>query len=174
MIPLVRRTITVTQGEFRAEREPDVVLSTILGSCVAVCLYDPQVGVGGMNHFLLPQGQDTPGGRSERYGVNAMEQLINALLRMGARRKSLVAKAFGAANMTERLSPIGDANATFTRDFLLAESIACVAESFGGVNARKVLFHPTTGTARQMIVPGDFDEPRKPVPAVLKPDITLF
>ena len=67
MIPTVRRTVTVTQGEYRAEREPDVVLSTILGSCVSVCLYDPGVGVGGMNHFLLPQGQDTQGGRSEHH-----------------------------------------------------------------------------------------------------------
>lgn len=174
MIPDVRRTITVTQGEFLAVREPDVVLSTILGSCVAVCLYDPFQRVGGMNHFLLPQGQDTSGGRSERYGVHAMEQLINALLRLGADRKALVAKTFGAANMTERLSPIGDANARFTREFLLAESIACVAESFGGTNARKVLFHAFSGTARQMIVPGNFDEGRKPQTEPPKPNVMLF
>jgi chemotaxis receptor (MCP) glutamine deamidase CheD len=107
------RFVTLTQGEFHASREP-VVLSTILGSCVAVCLHDPGTGIGGMNHFLLPDGGDARDATSERYGVNAMEQLINALLRLGARRAGLVAKAFGGANMSPRLAPIGDANARFT------------------------------------------------------------
>lgn len=167
------RFITLTQGDFHASREP-VVLSTVLGSCVAVCLHDPQSAIGGMNHFLLPEGQSAQDSRSERYGVNAMEQLINALLRLGARRSGLVAKAFGGANMSPRLNPIGDANAQFTRDFLAAEGIACLAESFGGVNARRVMFWPQTGKAQQMIVPGTIEEPRPPVERLPKPSITLF
>jgi chemotaxis protein CheD len=167
------RFITLTQGEFYATRDP-VVLSTILGSCVAVCLHDPSSGIGGMNHFLLPDGGESHDAGSERYGVNAMEQLINALLRLGARRAGLVAKAFGGANMSQRLAPIGDANANFTRQFLATEGIACLAESFGGVNARRVMFWPQTGKAQQMIVPGTVEEPRPPIERNVKSNVTLF
>lgn len=167
------RFITLTQGDFHASRDP-VVLSTILGSCVAVCLYDPAAGVGGMNHFLLPDGGDSHDARSERYGVNAMEQLINALLRLGARRAGLVAKAFGGANMSPRLAPIGDANSSFTRKFLATEGIACLAESLGGSNARRVMFWPQSGKAQQMIVPGTVEETRLPIERSVKPDVTLF
>lgn len=172
MTVVTARFITLTQGEYHASRDP-VVLSTILGSCVAVCLHDPASGIGGMNHFLLPDGQRSHDSRSERYGVNAMEQLINAMLRFGARRGGLVAKAFGGANMTPRLSPIGDANAAFTRDFLAAEGIACLAESFGGVNARRVMFWPQTGRAQQMVVPGVIDEPRRCI-ELPEQNVTLF
>jgi chemotaxis protein CheD len=167
------RFVTLTQGEFHASREP-VVLSTILGSCVAVCLHDPATGIGGMNHFLLPDGGDARDATSERYGVNAMEQLINALLRLGARRAGLVAKAFGGANMSPRLAPIGDANARFTREFLATEGITCLAESFGGANARRVHFWPQSGKAQQMIVPGSIEEPRPSVERLFKPSVTLF
>lgn len=167
------RFITLTQGEFHASRDP-VVLSTILGSCVAVCLHDPDSGIGGMNHFLLPDGGEAHDARSERYGVNAMEQLINALLRLGARRSAMVAKAFGGANMSPRLNPIGDANACFARQFLASEGIPCLAESYGGVNARRVLFWPHSGKAQQMIVPGLIDEPRPKVERAGTTSITLF
>ncbi len=167
------RFITLTQGEFHASCDA-VVLSTILGSCVAVCLHDPGSGIGGMNHFLLPEGRDAHDARSERYGVNAMEQLINALLRLGARRGGLVAKAFGGANMSPRLSPIGDANACFTREFLSSEGIPCLAESYGGMNARRVLFWPATGKAQQMIVPGPIAEPKETMDLPKTANITLF
>ena len=167
------RLVTLTQGDFHASRDP-IVMSTILGSCVAVCLHDPASGVGGMNHFLLPDGGVAQDARSERYGVNAMEQLINAVLRLGARRAGLVAKAFGGANMSPRLAPIGDGNASFARLFLATEGITCIAESFGGTNARRVLFWPQTGKAQQMIVPGTVDEPRPQVERLAKPNITLF
>lgn len=167
------RMVTLTQGDFHASRDP-IVMSTILGSCVAVCLHDPASGVGGMNHFLLPSGGEAHDARSERYGVNAMEQLINAVFRLGARRAGLVAKAFGGANMSPRLSPIGDSNACFARQFLAAEGIECVAESFGGTNARRVLFWPQTGKAQQMIVPGTIDEPQPRLERVVKPNVTLF
>lgn len=167
------RFVTLTQGEFHATRDP-VVLSTVLGSCVAVCLHDPESGVGGMNHFLLPDGGKSMDARSDRYGVNAMEQLINALLRLGARRGALVAKAFGGANMSPRLAPIGDGNARFARQFLATEGINCIAESFGGTNARRVHFWPQTGKAQQMIVPGNVDEPTVPVEPLFRPNVTLF
>lgn len=165
--------ITVTQGEFRASRDP-VIMSTVLGSCVAVCLHDPGAGMGGMNHFLLPDSGGAVDGCSERYGVHAMERLINALLRMGARRDRLVAKAFGGANMSRRLTPIGDANASFARAFLTAEGIPCLAESYGGQNARRVLFWPQSGKAQQKIVPEMVEEPREQVPDFPKANVTLF
>lgn len=127
-----------------------------------------------MNHFLLPEAQNANDSRSERYGVNAMEQLINSMLRLGARRSSLVAKAFGGANMSPRLNPIGDANAKFAREFLVAEGIVCLSESFGGVNARRVLFWPNNGKAQQMIVPGTIEEPLITRLKSVKPNITLF
>ena len=165
--------VTLTQGEYRASRDP-IVLSTILGSCVSVCLHDPGTGIGGMNHFLLPDGDCSRDANSERYGVNAMEQLINALLRLGARRTGLVAKAFGGANMSSRLAPIGDGNAAFTREFLATEGISCIAESFGGTNARRLLFWTDTGRAQQLLVPGTMDEapPRPERPTT--PKVTLF
>lgn len=91
-----------------------------------------------------------------------MEQLINALLRLGARRAGLIAKAFGGANMSARLAPIGDASPSFTREFLATEGIAWLAQSFGGTNARRFLFWPQSGKAQQMIVPGTLDELRCP------------
>jgi chemotaxis protein CheD len=82
---------TVLQGEFRIGTAPEDVLTTVLGSCVATCLHDPVAGLGGLNHFLLPEGGDGRAG-SQKFGLNLMELLINALLKAGARRERLVAK----------------------------------------------------------------------------------
>ena len=100
--------------------EPDVVLSTILGSCVAACMRDPVAGVGGMNHFLLPGSAEalSSGGDATRYGVHLMELLINGLLKKGARRDRLEAKIFGGAKTIARFSNVGEQNAVFARQFL--------------------------------------------------------
>ena len=153
------QTLYVLQGEFRVSRDPATILSTILGSCVAVCLWDAGVGVGGMNHFLLPFGPKAADMAPERYGVHAMEVLINGLLKQGARRNRLQAKLFGGARLSATLSDIGAANAGFARDFLATEDIVCVAESLGGNAARRVLFRPTTGHVRQLLVPPTEVEP---------------
>lgn len=147
------RTLYVLQGEYRVSRDPDAVLSTILGSCVAVCLWDDKAGVGGMNHFLLPFGPKASVAMPERYGVHAMETLINALLKEGARRAHLQAKLFGGARLSTTLSDIGQSNARFAREFLATEDLPCRAESLGGTSARRVLFRPATGQARQLLVP---------------------
>ena len=93
------RRVHVIQGEYKVVNDPNVVLSTILGSCVAACLRDPVAGVGGMNHFLLPGSamRRSSGGDATRYGVHLMELLINGLLKQGARRDRLEAKIFGGA-----------------------------------------------------------------------------
>lgn len=159
----------VLQGEFRVSRAPSVVLSTILGSCVAVCLWDETVGLGGMNHFLLPFGPKAAATAPERYGVHAMEILINALLSAGAQRSRLQAKLFGGACLSSRLSDIGQSNARFAREFLATEEIACLAESLGGSSARRVLFRPSTGQARQMLVPDTTVDLPPPVTARTPP-----
>jgi chemotaxis protein CheD len=93
------KRVHIIQGEYKVVTDPDVFLSTILGSCVAACLRDPVAGVGGMNHFLLPGSAAamTSGGDATRYGVHLMELLINGLLKKGARRDRLEAKIFGGA-----------------------------------------------------------------------------
>jgi chemotaxis protein CheD len=159
-------THQVVQGEFRTSRNPDEFLSTVLGSCVAACLWDPEAGIGGMNHFLLAQSQPGSAAGDIRYGVHAMEMLINALLRAGASRNRLQAKLFGGAKIATNLRDIGASNAAFARQFLRDEGIACVAESLGGTQARRVIFQPVTGKARQLLIPAtQIEETLPPPPA---------
>jgi chemotaxis protein CheD len=177
--PPKERTVTVLQGEIFISDDPNEVLSTILGSCVAVCLWDAQMRIGGMNHFLLP---DSAGRGSEtiKYGTHAMELLINGLLRRNASRARLQAKLFGGAQMVSQFRDIGQGNIVFARDFLRAEGIPCVAESLGGTEARRVKFWATTGQARMLAVPRtDAMAVRRapaeaPMPTGAAPDITLF
>jgi chemotaxis protein CheD len=131
-------------GEFVASATP-LLLQTLLGSCLAVCLRDPVTGIGGMNHILLPGRSN--GDRPARYGVNAMELLINAIMKQGGERRRLVAKVFGAANVLAALqSPtVGEMNAAFVRDFLATEKIAIVAQRLGGTHAVQVHFNTNTG-----------------------------
>ena len=109
------RKVHVIQGEFHVSDEPDLMLTTILGSCVAACVRDPVTGVGGMNHFLLP-GEE--GGEGLRYGVQSMELLVNALLRRGARRDRLEVKLFGGARLIDGLTDVGSQNAAFAERFV--------------------------------------------------------
>ena len=177
-VGLVGRKIHVIQGEHHVSDDPEIMLTTVLGSCVSACLHDPVAGLGGMNHFLLADAGE--GGNSEavRYGAYAMEVLINELLKLGARRRSLQAKLFGGANVTDTLGPIGQANAAFALAYLSDEDIPCLAKSLGGTQARRIVFRPATGQVRQLMVDGAVPE-QKPVPApVRKPpardDVILF
>lgn len=138
----------ITQGEHYVSAEPDLAISTILGSCVACCLWDPVAKVGGMNHILLASSRHGSSDAPDAMGVNAMEMMINEMLKIGASRNRLKAKAFGGAQMISGLSEIGPANCTFARNFLHNEAIECVSESLGGTKARQVLFFPATGAAR--------------------------
>jgi chemotaxis protein CheD len=172
---IAERTVTVLQGELHISADPAEVLSTILGSCVAVCMWDPLARIGGMNHFLLPDGTGR-GSNTIKYGTHAMELLINGLLRGGASRNRLLAKLFGGAQMVSQFRDIGAGNIRFARDFLRAESIPCVSESLGGTEARRIRFWATTGQARMLSVPRSDDVlvRRVPAPAAAASDITLF
>ncbi|MFN3890853.1 MAG: chemotaxis protein CheD [Beijerinckiaceae bacterium] len=138
---------TVLQGEFRVSHDPHVVCSTILGSCVAACITDPNARIGGMNHFLLP-GASVGGQDDERYGVHLMELLINGLMSNGAKRDRLEAKLFGGATMLAGLGDIGERNALFARKFLEYEGIKIVNSDLGGSRGRRIQFWPTTGRVR--------------------------
>jgi chemotaxis protein CheD len=126
--------------------DDDTALTTTLGSCVAACLRDPVLKIGGMNHFLLPEG-NVGDGAPARYGSYAMELLINDLLKRGAHRKRLEAKVFGGANVLKGFTsnPVGTRNAEFVLAYLDAERIPVVAEDLRGIHPRKVFFFPQTG-----------------------------
>ncbi|TCM00506.1 chemotaxis protein CheD [Sphingomonas sp. PP-CC-3G-468] len=144
------RRITVMQGETRVSDDPEVVMTTILGSCISACFFDPFAKVGGLNHFLLaePGHGGTDAASMQRYGVYAMEVLINAMLALGAARASLRARIYGGASMHDGLRDIGAANAAFARRFLKDERIMLVGEDVGGHDAKRVEFRPTLGLAR--------------------------
>lgn len=149
------RRVSIIQGEHHVSGEPDVVISTLLGSCVAVCLQDPDNRVGGMNHFLLgePGRDDTIDRRDmQRYGVHAMELLINALMSRGATRSRMRAHLYGGANIIAGLGSIGSSNAAFARRFMATEGIAIGHCDLGGTHARKVEFLPYEGKARSRAV----------------------
>ena len=147
----------ITQGEAYVSTDDNEVLSTVLGSCVAACIRDPFLRIGGMNHFLLPEGgaQD---GIAMRYGVHAMECLINALLSRGATRGRLEAKLFGGANVMASLAGVGWRNADFAERFLELEGISVVGGDLRGTAPRRVQFWPTTGRARQLAIHADLQK----------------
>lgn len=149
-----RTTQSVSQGEYKSSNDPDIVYSTILGSCVCACIFDSDKKLGGLNHFLLPGGADDTKS-TERYGAYAMEVLINELLKKGAERRTLQAKLFGGGVMLKNQENIGAQNSVFAKKYLKAEGIPCVSESLGGNFARRIHFHPVSGRARQFEVPAN-------------------
>ena len=173
------RKVHVTQGEYVVTGDPDMVLTTILGSCVAGCLRDPLAGVGGMNHFLLPDGHNGAGD-GLRYGVQAMELLINGLLQRGARRERLEAKLFGGGRMLDGLTDVGQQNAAFAERFMREEGIRVVGASLRGEHARRVQYWPVSGRARQVLIArsdgGVFvsERARRPAPAPESGGLELF
>jgi chemotaxis protein CheD len=145
-----RRATSIAPGEWAVDMQRPIC--TLLGSCVAVCLYDPAVGVGGMNHFMLPNMRRREGGvdvDSLLSGDYAMEVLLNGILARGGARHRLKAKAFGGGTIISGIaaSGIGKRNAEFTRDWLAREGIELVASDFLGACSRKVLLVPATGDA---------------------------
>jgi chemotaxis protein CheD len=139
----------VVQGQYHVSGEPSEVLTTILGSCIAACIRDPVARIGGMNHFLLPgeAGED-----GLRYGVNAMELLVNELLKSGAKRNRLEAKIFGGAQVVKGLSDVGSKNIAFAERYFRDEGIPLAGGSTGGFQARRVEFWPATGRMRQLFM----------------------
>ena len=139
----------ILPGEYYYTHKPMLIV-TVLGSCVSACIRDRVSGIGGMNHFMLPDGDgdlSNPASASMRYGAYAMEMLINQVLKAGARRENLEAKVFGGGNVLRGFTAIniGEQNAAFVRKFLREEKIRVVAEDLNDVHPRKVYFFPATG-----------------------------
>lgn len=139
--------VKVLPGEYFVTAT-NMLMVTVLGSCVSACIRDREKGVGGMNHFMLADSGDAGAlSASARYGTYAMEILINHLLKMGARKSNLEAKVFGGGRVMATLAStqVGERNARFVRDFLLTESIPLTAEDLLDAHPRKVYFFPGTG-----------------------------
>jgi chemotaxis protein CheD len=137
----------ILPGEYYFTGKPMLIV-TVLGSCVAACIRDRVSGIGGMNHFMLPDGESGGASASSmRYGSYAMEVLINQLLKAGARRENLEAKVFGGGNVLRGFSSInvGERNARFVRDYLRDVNIRILAEDLNDIHPRKVYFFPETG-----------------------------
>lgn len=141
--------VKILPGEHFVSDE-NLVLTTVLGSCVSACIWDSAAAVGGMNHFLLPEGGGgDPLSDSGRYGVFAMEQLINQLIKRGARKSLLEAKVFGGGHVMRNFTTmnVGARNAEFVLKFLRTEGIRVVAQDLLDVHPRRVAFFPSTGRA---------------------------
>ncbi len=144
----MKRRFSIHIGGFHASREP-VVIETLLGSCVAVCLHDHVASIGGMNHILLPGKANLKiFDNVARYAINAMELLINRIMKLGGQRPNLVAKVFGGAHVLPAVSPengMGARNLEFVLEFLQMETISIVSQDLGGHDARKIYFHTDSG-----------------------------
>lgn len=141
--------VKIAPGEYYITTR-DMALVTVLGSCVAACIYDRSMGIGGMNHFMLPDERRDSGdllSPSMRYGAYAMEVMVNELLKKGARRNFLEAKVFGGGNVLRgfTVSNIGQTNADFVVNYLRTESIRLVAQDLLDEYPRKVYYFPRSG-----------------------------
>lgn len=138
--------VKVLPGEYFVSDE-NLVIMTVLGSCIAACLWDTRAQIGGMNHFMLPDGEDGIG--AGRYGSYAMELLINEMLKNGARRESMQAKIFGGGQVMSNFTTmnVGERNTQFVIDYLQTERIPLLSQDVLDIYPRKVCFFPVTGKA---------------------------
>jgi chemotaxis protein CheD len=145
------KKIKVGPGEYFVTHKNNEMIITVLGSCVAACIRDPVAGVGGMNHFMLPESQTGNwGGASAnmRYGNFAMEQLVNDILRRGGQRSRLEIKVFGGARMIANGAAVGPQNADFVEAYLKAENMPIAAQHLRGRHARRIEYDPLKGGVR--------------------------
>lgn len=143
-------TAKILPGEYYVTHNEEMI-TTVLGSCISVCIYETRSGLGGMNHFMLP----TSGGASSdaedlmsesfRYGDVAMERMINDLLRNGADKSKIVFKAFGGGQIIKQMTSVGERNIKFLHKFMVMEGYKLSASDLGGPHPRKVNFFPKTG-----------------------------
>ncbi len=139
--------VKIFSGDWYVSTKKNEMLATILGSCVSACIRDPVARVGGMNHFLLPGDDsiDSKTSDSARYGVFAMESLINGILKAGGQKHRLEVKVFGGGNVINNSARIGSKNAQFIRDFLGKEGFRIASEDLEGDHPRRLHYYPDTG-----------------------------
>ncbi len=142
----------ILPGEYFVTRS-DELITTVLGSCISACVRDPVLGIGGMNHFMLPEDitngssnwLDPKAGMSTRYGSFAMESLINDLLKLGARRDRLEVKLTGGGRILASMTDVGERNIEFARHWLKLEGLKIAGEDVGDTYPRRVQYFPATG-----------------------------
>jgi chemotaxis protein CheD len=147
-----RWTVKILPGEYYVTRS-DEAITTVLGSCVSACIRDPVMRIGGMNHFMLPEDNSARDSRmpvvlATRYGSNAMESLINDVLKLGGLRDRLEIKVFGGGRVLAAMTDIGARNIDFIRNYLSIEGLRMNAQDVGGEQPRKVVYYPTEGRVR--------------------------
>ncbi len=142
-------------GDYYVTTEDELV-TTVLGSCIAACIRDVELGIGGMNHFMLPEttehrltgGEEAVVGNATRYGNYAMEHLINTILHNGGKRKNLEVKLFGGGKIIPTLGDTGQKNIDFVLEYIDTEALRLVSQDLGGVYPRKVIYFPKSGRVR--------------------------
>jgi chemotaxis protein CheD len=147
--PALEKRVTLYIGGVHAADEP-IVIKTLLGSCIAVCLFDPVSRAGGMNHFMLPRGRDDGSADATRFGVHAMDRLVTGVMKAGGQRRRLIAKVFGGAHvldLKDSASAVPRQNIEFAGEYLLQEGFPVRSWDVGGSFAREVLFHLPSGRA---------------------------
>jgi chemotaxis protein CheD len=145
----------ILPGEFYVSMHGELI-TTVLGSCVSACVRDPETGIGGMNHFMLPDNQNrnsaqwenTPVNVQTRYGNIAMERLINVVLASGCKRENIEIKLFGGGKVLNLSADIGGKNVDFVKRYLITEGLTVKSEDVGGYCPRKVQYFPLTGRVR--------------------------
>ncbi|GLQ06958.1 chemoreceptor glutamine deamidase CheD [Sneathiella chinensis] len=178
--------VRVLPGDHYVSQQPDELIVTILGSCVAACIRDPETGIGGMNHFMLPQSETGDWGNisaTMRYGSFAMETLINDILKSGCPRERLEVKLFGGGNVSTGRVRVGDMNGQFALNYLKYEGIPFQASDLGGPYPRRIHYNPRTGKVDRLLLRRKADteylkqenEYRKRLPVEMKSgEIELF
>lgn len=159
-----RTRITVMQGMVETSDNQSIVLTTVLGSCIAACLFDPIARVGGMNHFLLAEPTSSTVNADVHYGIYLMELLINTMLKQGASKSRMKAHIYGGGNIHKNMQPIGQRNSELAERFLNTERIIITHRDVGGSNARRVDFLAAAGKARCRHVDGSAAPAAKPTP----------
>jgi chemotaxis protein CheD len=154
-----RWTVKLLPGECYVTRNDEAIV-TVLGSCISACIRDPDTGLGGMNHFMLPErgpgisaNPDSLSNQMNRYGCFAMESLINHLARHGAQRPRLELKVFGGGRILKPMIDIGARNIAFIHSWARTEGMRLTAQDLGGIQPRKLVYFPATGRARVMKLP---------------------
>lgn len=145
----------ILPGEYYVTKE-DELITTVLGSCISACIRDKETGIGGMNHFMLPEtnanklktGNEAVIGNATRYGNYAMEHLINTILTNGGKRKNLEVKVFGGGKIVPTLSDVGRKNIEFILEYLDTEGLKLLSQDLGDIYPRKVIYFPKTGKVR--------------------------
>ncbi|MEY3807069.1 MAG: chemoreceptor glutamine deamidase CheD [Pseudomonadota bacterium] len=142
----------ILPGEYYVTQD-DELITTVLGSCISACIRDKVLGLGGMNHFMLPvttvdklkQGHESVVGNATRYGNFAMEHLINTILGNGGKRKNLEVKVFGGGKIIPSLTDVGLKNIEFVLDYIDMEGLLLLSQDLGDIYPRKIIYFPKTG-----------------------------